>query len=300
MARRIVSNVADLLSQCLFPPAGSLVNLAVSGGPDSVGMTLLAVEAGLIAHLHHVDHHVRPRSGQDAELVRRLAADLSLACTVHDVVLDGEGNFESRARAARRGVLPPDALTGHTMDDLAETQLLNLMRGAGLAGLSPMVGDPTKPLLRVRRSELRAYVEASGRPFAHDESNDDLALKRNAVRAQLVPVLNDLAERDVVPILARQAELMAGERQWLEEVASPDAAFGLGELSCRELATWPVARLRAWLRPHLTTADMGDGTHPPTAAEVERAIEVIRGECQATELSGGRRLSRHEQFLKLG
>ena len=65
----------------------------------------------------------------------------------------GGANFEARARAERRRALPAGALTGHTMDDLAETVLLNMMRGAGVDGLSPMVNDPTKPLRDLRRSE---------------------------------------------------------------------------------------------------------------------------------------------------
>ena len=97
------------------------------------------------------------------------------------------------------------------MDDLAETVLLNMIRGAGLDGLSPLVNDPTKPLLGLRRAALAALVAERGLR-AHDESNDDLSFRRNRVRHQLMPLLKDVAERDVVPLLARQADVLFDDR----------------------------------------------------------------------------------------
>jgi len=185
------------------------------------------------------------------------------------------------------------------MDDLAETVLLNMLRGAGLDGLSPMVNDPTKPLRDLRRSDLHAFVSAT--PFAalHDETNDSPDFRRNRVRHELIGQLNDVADRDVVPILARQAVLLHDERTWLDELALDDRAVSLEEADCRVLRTWPRARLRRWLRAQLRVADAGDGSHPPSADEVERAIVVVDGDVVATELSGGRRLSRHDQHLTL-
>jgi tRNA(Ile)-lysidine synthase len=195
--------------------------------------------------------------------------------------------------------MPEGVLTGHTMDDLAETILLNMMRGAGLDGLSPMVDDPTKPLRDVRRNDLHFYVSAS--PFfpLYDETNESPHFRRNRVRHELIPVLCDIAQRDVVPLLARQAALVHEERRWLDELSGRDLDLGLEEADCRDLARWPVARLRRWLRVHLRHADEGDGTHPPSADEVERAMAVVLGDVVATELSGGKRLSRRAQRLTL-
>ncbi len=106
---------------------------------------------GLDVHVHHVDHHSRAASTADAEFVvgarRRV---LHVPVVVHDVIVAAGPNFEARARSERRRVLPEGSLTGHTMDDLAETVLLNMLRGAGVDGLSPLVNDPTKPLVRLR------------------------------------------------------------------------------------------------------------------------------------------------------
>ena len=290
---------SDLLARCHFVGTSAPVDLAVSGGPDSLGLLLLALEAGLVVTVHHVDHHARATSGADAEHVRAICQQLDVAFVRHDVVVEPGANFESRARSARRSAMPGGVLTGHTMDDLAETVLLNMLRGAGLDGLSPMVNDPTKPLRDLRRSDLHAFVSAAPFVALHDETNDSPDFRRNRVRHELIGQLNDVAGRDVVPILARQAVLMHDERTWLDELAMDDRAVSLEEADCRVLRTWPRARLRRWLRVQLRVADAGDGTHPPSADEVERAIAVVDGDVVATELSGGRRLSRRDQHLTL-
>jgi tRNA(Ile)-lysidine synthase len=133
----------------------------------------------------------------------------------------------------------------------------------------------------------------------HDETNDDPAFRRNRVRHELMSMLDDVAGRDVVPILARQAALVFDERVWLDELALDDAAVTLEDADCRVLRTWPRARLRRWLRARLRAPDAGDGDHPPSADEVERAICVVSGDVVAMELSGSRRLSRRGQHLML-
>jgi tRNA(Ile)-lysidine synthase len=293
-----MDRVSALVGRCRFPEPGTDVDLAVSGGADSVGLTLLAVAGGLRPTIHHVDHHLRERSGADAALVAAMAETLGVPYVRHDVVVAPGPNLEARARRARRAVVPASAMTGHTMDDLAETVLLNLLRGAGVDGLSPMVGDPTKPLLDLRRAELREAVVASGQSFAHDETNDDVALRRNRLRHESLPVLNALAARDLVPVLARQATLLAEERRWLDDVCAGDQAIALATADCRELAQWPQPRLRRWLRDQLRDPDDPE-THPPSAEEVARAARVVVGDVVAVELAGGRRLSRSGQRLSL-
>jgi tRNA(Ile)-lysidine synthase len=293
-----VDPVESLLAQCHFPAAGHEADLAVSGGPDSLGLLLLALARGLVVRVHHVDHHARPTSTEDARALAALCDRLGVSLVVHDAFVAPGANFESRARAARRAALPAGALTGHTMDDLAETMLINLMRGAGRDGLTPMAGDPTKPLRDVRRAALHDLVGRSGHVALVDETNSSRAFVRNRVRHEVLPLLNDVARRDVVPVLARQAALMDEERRWLDALSRIDAPT-LEAADCRELRTWPTARLRRWLRDCLRDEDHGDGAHPPSADEVERAMSVVTGEVVATQLSGGRRLARRAQRLRL-
>ena len=271
----------------------------MSGGPDSLGLLLLALRAELVVTVHHVDHHARPSSGDDAEFVRACCDGLGVTCVVHDVVVEPGGNFEARARAERRRVLPAGSLTGHTMDDLAETVLLNMLRGAGVDGLSPMVNDPTKPLRAVRRQEIHDFVHDENVVALHDETNDDPAHRRNRVRHELIPLLNGIAQRDVVLLIARQADVLYEDRAWLDLLGVGDATLDVSDVDCRELSRWPRARLRRWLRAKLFTLDEQNDRHPPSAAEVDRALRVVVGDAVATELSGGRRLARRGQRLSL-
>jgi tRNA(Ile)-lysidine synthase len=202
------------------------------------------------------------------------------------VDVGGGPNLEARARAARRGVLPDGVLTAHTMDDQAETVLLNVLRGAaldGLAGMSPS----TKPLLGVRRAELRAYVDAAGASIATDPSNFDLTLRRNLLRARMLPELNHVADRDLVPLLARQAELLRDDASYLDDAARravPDPA------DVAALRDAPVALRRRRLRD-LVRASSPD-RHPPSSEELARLDAVVQGATVAVELAGGVRVSR--------
>ncbi|MGH3733586.1 MAG: tRNA lysidine(34) synthetase TilS [Acidimicrobiales bacterium] len=294
-----MKSVQQLLDACRFPAAGESVDLAVSGGPDSLGLLLLALDANLSVRVHHVDHHTRAGSTVDAEFVLSVGAALDVPVEVHDVVIAPGGNYEARARSERRRILPRGALTGHTMDDLAETVLLNMIRGAGLDGLSPLVNDPTKPMVRLRRADVAELVAERGLSTRHDESNDDLSFRRNRVRHQLIPLLCEVAERDVVPLLARQAEVLFDDRNWLAALVEADGPGALEEVDCRQLREWPRARLRRWLRTRLSVIDELGEQHPPSSAEIERALGVVDGDVVAVELEGGRRLSRRAQHLSL-
>ncbi|MAG10234.1 MAG: tRNA(Ile)-lysidine synthetase, partial [Actinobacteria bacterium] len=109
--------VSDLLSRCTFPPSGSSVHCAFSGGPDSSALLILARAAGLSVTAHHVDHGLRPSSADEAATAVGIAQLLDIDCVVHRAEVDASHNLEAHARAARQAVLPPDALTGHTLDD---------------------------------------------------------------------------------------------------------------------------------------------------------------------------------------
>jgi len=292
--RPAAADATELLERCVFPEAGQHVELAVSGGPDSCGLALLAAAAGLSATIHHVEHGLREAAAHEAVVVERLAQRLGAQFVEHRVSVEQGGNLEARARAARRAALPVGVLTGHTMDDQAETVLLNLLRGAGLDGLAGM-STSTKPLLGIRRTALRAFVVSSGVGFTTDASNYDLSLRRNLVRIRLLPELNGVADRDLVPMLARLASLVGDDARYLDELALdaiPDP---------RDVATLrgaPVALRRRRLRD-LARRDDVDGSHPPSAAEVERMEGVVMGLVVATELAGGRRLARRDGRLAL-
>lgn len=286
--------MGELLARCDFPPAGTEVACAVSGGADSLALLVLAVHAGCRVTAVHVDHGLRPGSAAEAEVVRAAAERFGAGFRAVGVDVAPGPGLEARARAARYAALPPGALTGHTADDQAETVLLNLLRGAALDGLAGM--DPTRrPLRRLRRRHTAALCAALGLEPLADPSNDDPAFRRNRVRHELVPLLDAIAERDVVPVLARQADLLRADAALLDELAG---ALDPTDAAALAAAPAPLARraVRAWVR------DAGAGgpeRHPPDAAGVERVLAVARGEVVACELAGGWRVARTAGRLRI-
>jgi len=244
-------------------------------------MLALAVEAGLCVTAVHVDHGVREGSADEADVVRDAARVLGSAFRAEHVDLAPGPNLEARARDARRRVLGPDAMTGHTADDQAETVLLNLVRGAGLDGLRGMRAGPTKPILALRRDETRALCRARGFVVVEDPTNDSPVHRRNRVRHEVLPLLDDVAERDVAAVLARSASVLAGDADLLDELAA-----ALDPTDARALAAAPPPLARRAIRRWLT------GQHPPDAATVERVLAVARGEIRATEVGEGVRVGR--------
>jgi tRNA(Ile)-lysidine synthase len=290
--------VTAALAHCTFPAAGSPLVCAVSGGPDSLALMVLALAGDCTVTAVHVDHGLRPGSSAEAEVVADAARHFGARFrTVRVDVPDGP-NLEARARAARYAVLPADVATGHTMDDQAETVLANLLRGAGPDGLAAMRPGPCHPLLGVRRDEARAVCRAVGLTWVEDPSNDDPRHLRNRIRHELLPLCADLARRDPVPTLARLAEL-AGTEAALFDALAADAVPDPTDARALAAAPVPLARraVRRWLRdtgtPAVSGGRAGAGDrYPPSLAEVDRVLAVAAGRAVATELTGGRRVRR--------
>jgi hypoxanthine phosphoribosyltransferase len=279
--------VPDLLSRSTFPPAGAPLACAVSGGADSLALLVLAAAAGCDVTAIHVDHGLRAGSADEDRVVLKAAERFGTRFESHRVSVAPGSNLEARARAARFAVLPADAATGHTMDDQAETILVNLLRGAGADGLAGMEPGARHPILGLRRSETHALCAAMGLAPVCDESNDDPAFVRNRIRHELLPLCAQVAGRDPVPLLARQAGVLRDEVALLNSLATlllPDPA----DARAVARADRPLARraLRRWLR------EAGDGEHPPSLAEVDRTLAVAAGATIGTELAGGRRVRR--------
>ncbi|HVA03886.1 MAG TPA: tRNA lysidine(34) synthetase TilS [Acidimicrobiales bacterium] len=277
-----------LLDDCTFPPPGSPLVCAVSGGPDSLALLALAVAAGCVVTAVHVDHGLRRGSDAEGDVVAAAAARFGADYRGETVEVGPGPNLEARARAARLGVLPRGSATGHTMDDQAETVMVNLLRGAGLDGLAGMVPGPDHPLLGIRRSETHALCAELGLDPVRDPSNTDRRFVRNRVRHELLPLASAIAGRDLVPVLARQAGVLSDEARLLEELAG-----GIDPSDAKALAAAPapLARraTRRWLR--------GPGPHPPDLAAVERVLAVARGQMGATDVAPGTRVRRSRGTL---
>jgi len=271
------------------------VVVACSGGPDSLALLALAVDAGLAPIAVHVDHGLRAGSEAEAALVARAAERLGAGFHSERVTVEAGANLEARARDARYEALERarDALgatvvlVGHTADDQAETVLLNLLRGSATAGLGGMPGRRghiVRPLLALRRvdtSEVCVRVDLS--PF-EDPMNADLGFRRVRLRREIIPALERAAGRDLVALLARQADVLRAESDFLDGLARAAWPPGDGTAPAASLAAMSVVLARRAVRCWL-------GPPPPSLDEVDRVLAVARGEARATEL-GGRRVRR--------
>jgi tRNA(Ile)-lysidine synthase len=278
------------------------VVVGCSGGADSLALLALAVDSGLAPVAVHVDHGLRAGSAAEPAHVRAVAERLGAELRATRVGIAPGANVEARARdaryaaldAARADVGADVVLVGHTADDQAETVLLNVLRGSaasGLAGMALRHGSVVRPLLRYRRAETRAICAALELDVLDDPMNEDPAFRRVAIRQQVLPLLSTLAERDLVPVLARQADILRSDSEFLDELAAQAWPGPEGPLAAT-LAALPAPLARRAVRQWC-------GAPPPSLAEVERVLAVAAGDARATELAGGRAVRRSAGVLSL-
>ena len=272
--------------QCTFPSNGP-IHCAVSGGADSSALLILASMTGEEVIAHHVDHGLRPNSSIESDSVARLANQVGAKFRSVTLSLEEGPNLEARARSARFDALPDAVLTGHTADDQAETIILHLLRGGGPDALAGM-GDEHHPIIKLRRADTESVCQIFEWTPVEDPTNEDPRFRRNRVRHEVLPLLNDVAERDVVPLLIRAGEIAEKDADLLDQLAQE-----IDVTDAAALASAPIAlarrSIRAWLR----------GEHPPDLASVERVLQVARGEALGTEITGGRSVRRTNGKLRL-
>jgi len=237
----LIAKVKDTIKRYSLLSPSDRVVVAVSGGPDSV--CLLAVlqelsrELDLMLHVAHLDHAFRGgESAAEAQSVKELAAALGIPATIERIDVprfcDERGlSAQSGARKARYAFLEQVArscganriATGHTADDQAETLLMRLLRGAGLAGLSgipPKSGTVVRPLIGTTRQEVLAYLRERELGFATDPSNLKPLYTRNRIRQEVLPVLARF-NPSVTGTLAAEAELLRDEDEALDAFVAP-------------------------------------------------------------------------------
>ena len=260
---------------------GRPLGLAVSGGPDSLALLLLAAEAlpGQIA-VASIDHGLRPEAAGEVALVGRIAGERGIPFAALKVSL-APGNLQAEARAARYAALSRWAdeaglgaiATAHHADDQAETLLMRLNRGSGLAGLAGVrprgriEGSETlllRPLLGWRKAELAAVVTEAGITPAEDPSNTNPAFDRARLRAALAQA----DWLDPVQIAASAAHLAEGwqalewyaELDWHEMVMREEGDSGAPGFSyCanvpRVIAIETILRIIRELGGHATRSE---------------------------------------------
>ena len=257
-----------------FPVDGRYL-IGVSGGRDSVALLHWLVNLGykklIVCHLNH---QLRGRSSlADARFVEKSAlkyqAEFELeSANVRAIATKRKISIETAAREARYKFFAETArrrkcktiFLGHHADDLVETFLINLFRGAGTAGLSGMrelstrrVDDVyltiVRPLLGLWRKEIDSYLREHRIKFREDESNKNLDPLRNRIRHRVIPYLEKILGRNIRPAIWRAAAIASEEEAWIDGQL-PDSSDI--ELSVAKLRALPVALQRRaifkWLR----------------------------------------------------
>jgi tRNA(Ile)-lysidine synthase len=267
-------------------PEAARVGVGVSGGGDSVALACLLVEAGVDVAILHVDHGLRPASSADAAFVEGLAATLGVRFSSARVpvaaVAGRRGwNVEDAARRLRREALHrlargegADVIAlAHTVDDQAETVLLQALRGAAyLHGMPARRGRIVRPLLGVSRNELRAWLDRRRQPWREDPTNEDLERARAWVRHALLPRMETHAagtghrlarlatvQRDVAAFVrAESVRRVRGVAALLGDGAVSGARRAAAEegLEAAVLARQPVAVQREALAALLAAAEV--------------------------------------------
>ena len=228
MTAGLSTQLLDALKPQALVRAGERVGVAVSGGADSVALLLLLMELreklGIVLSVVHFNHRLRGKaSNADEKFVAALARKLGLAyygdsADVAGMAKREKSNLEDAARRARYAFF--ERLIGegrvnyvavaHTADDQAETILAHILRGTGLAGLGgihPVAGHVIRPLLAVRREELRAYLKSRKQTWREDATNLDTTRMRARIRKKLLPLLEKQFQPGVVNHLTTLAEL---------------------------------------------------------------------------------------------
>ena len=282
-----------------FLRAGDRVGIAVSGGADSVALLRLLLklrdDLGIVLAVVHVNHKLRGHeSDEDEQFVRELAAahGLELYCQTARVppgvspAWPLPAGIEAEARRLRYQFFTDLMLsrrvstvaTAHTLDDQAETVLLRIFRGTGirgLAGIHPrlplqttggIAGEVVRPLLTVRREELRSFLSSLQQTWREDSSNDDESFRRNRVRRTLLPAIVQEFGDSALQQMSDLAEIARAEYEWTEPLVashpllrSPEPDDGLS-LPAGPLLSLPLALARriarAWIEENVQNSSV--------------------------------------------
>ena len=320
----IRAKVREWVEHHALLPRGNNIVAACSGGADSLALVDLLdgfrQELGIALFVAHFEHGLRgEESCRDAEFVRNYcdSRGLRFFCGNADVkneVLRNGGSIEEVARRLRyeylryvAGVVGGALIaTGHHRDDQAETVLMNLVRGSGGRGLGamrPRQVDIVRPLLCLTRTEIEIYCRERKLQPRNDFSNDDVNFRRNRVRHELVPLLQQRFNPSLTDALCRTADVLADEQEFLRSyveeqlpklVVKMEKGYRLNSASFSKLH---VAVQRELLR-YLLGKLRGD-THGVAFAHVEqiRALYLQNKGAQCIDLPGAWRARKSYQDL---
>ncbi|MGA7096849.1 MAG: tRNA lysidine(34) synthetase TilS [Acidimicrobiia bacterium] len=269
--------------------------VALSGGADSAALAYLTIRAGLPVRAIHVDHGL-DASPRLAAAASEVAQALGMGLETLQIQVPTGASPEARAREARYEAISNAlrdgewALTGHTLDDQAETVLMNLLRGAGptgLRGIPSRNGRVARPMLAISRSETREIATLARLPYLDDPANSDLRFRRNQIRLDVLPDLEARFNPRLSEALARTASVVGAEDDFLAGLVDPVGILGRGDsmaVAVGDLLALPTVVANRLLRRLLVRVRP---PHGPQQRELDVVWEVVRGEQARTVLAGG-------------
>ena len=304
---KFVRNLITEWRRLKLPLTGETVVVAVSGGADSVSLLLgvhdlvIRKKLDLRVVAAHFNHKLRgDESDADEQYVRELCVRLGIELAIGHGSLPADGNLEQNARDARYAFLAGIAtkleafavVTGHTVNDQAETFLLNLIRGSGTDGLSGMrpvrefAGSPAmlvRPLLKwATRSGTEGFCHDLGVKYRYDTMNEDTAFKRVRIRKILMPLLEDM-NPNIIETLANTAGL-------IQQLPSMRPTLDAERIELKELVNMSqndlYVTIREWLRSNRGTTRSLQLKH---IQAIERLIHSGKSG-KTAELPGGARV----------
>jgi tRNA(Ile)-lysidine synthase len=303
----VVARVRQFIRQHDLIRPDTRVVAAVSGGSDSTALAHILHElgaegAGQLVGLAHFNHQLRESAANDEQCAAAIAEAIGVPLFVEREDVAARARRERRSiedagrtarhafyARARRHFSADTVALGHTRDDQAETVLLRLIRGAGprgLAAMYPRKDHIIRPLLGVKREELRAWLGERRVTFVEDETNADVSIPRNRVRAELLPLLTVRFNPSIVDTLADEADLAREIWEWMTAAAaayrgsvgssnpsnSPNPSNPVEELGVEMLMAAPIAlrRLIVWEAMRHTARG-----RPVGLGHVEAALRLI-------------------------
>lgn len=309
----MVGKIKKYMEEICSFQSGDAVVVGVSGGADSVCLLCVLREifagTGVTLHAAHINHNLRAEAMEDQKYVEALCGKWDIPCHCY--------SYDVKGYAAERGISTEEAgrrlryqafyelrelifadkkanenvsvhvriAVAHTMNDNAETMLLNLFRGTGLKGLCGIPvsrGDIIRPLLCVSRSEIEAWLTERGIEWRHDCSNDTDDYTRNKIRHQILPVAETQINENAVLHMNRAAGQLAAaedylakraEEAWEDCVRPLEGGCGVLIIDDSLLALHPYLRKRVLLEAMQRTA----GTARDIGAAHVEAVEDLFG-----------------------
>ncbi|MEM6886307.1 MAG: tRNA lysidine(34) synthetase TilS, partial [Verrucomicrobiota bacterium] len=257
-----LKSMIQLLQRESILPSGLRLGLGLSGGIDSMVLAHSMYHAGIEFRALHFNHNWRGKeSRQDQEFVRQWCQEHHIAFTTR--TWQRPVKSEAAARQARHSFFRhacdkyqmEAVVLAHHRDDLAETFLLQLLRGSGPEGLASLLPEREidglrliRPLLEISRAELYQIAKAEKLKWREDTSNTDESFARNKIRRRILPYLQKNCERDPLPLLSRTADILAGENHYWEELLPDTLPEKLPVTSLRNHhIAYQRRLLRVWL-----------------------------------------------------